>query len=401
MEFKKGHCYFSEEEGTDSPKVMLCKNSILRGLVLVPYKGFRWFPIPATGSDWVDCTEQIKRSEALQNCDYYPLTPVTQELVGTIIAFKDDEYGHVMTQPYFMFAYANGMAYCMSLDGRDTVFNIKLTHCYPLQRTYTDVVKRAMSPDPMQSSSFDGFFRWLRKTNQYRRFTQIVEEAAVDDREDMIKLFELMTFNGVSSDNFEDEVNKYYDKLPTSKKEEALSKYSAVLALLSKDSKQYDKIDKEIMRATKFQYSNPQEAWKVVGGGKAYPKSLMEINIQSKTPHQYVCDALGYYDGDATGHWYSTVCTAVGEFIDMDTDYVEGVKKYLLTGKEFDMSQLDFIKEVDKESVMCMFGTVKDPKDPYRSWTAAPSKPILQLAEEHPDLSYVELAKMYYLSREA
>lgn len=396
MEFKKGHCYFEKGDNTDSPKIMLCRHSIFRGQVLVPYRGFRWFPIPASGGDWVDCTEQVKRSEALQNCDYYPLTPITESMVGTIIAFKDEEYGQVMTRPYFLFAYANGMAYCMSLDGHDQVFNIKLTHCYPLQRVYADIAQRAMSPDPLQSSSFDGFFRWLRKTNQYRSFTSMVESTGVDLREDMIKLFELMTFNGVTSENFESEVDKLYAKLPASQQAEAFSKYSAVLAVYGRGTKPYSKVDKEIMRATGFKYKTPQEAWDAVGSGGAYPKSLMEVNITTKTPHQYICDAVGLYDGESDAFWYGELCLRVGEYLDMETQYEEGVERYLEINPEFDQKQLEFIKEKDKASVMSLFGAVQDPKDPWRSWVAKPRTVLLNMASQNPKLSYVELAKLYY-----
>ena len=64
--FSIGHCYYNAKDNDESPKVMLCKKSIIYGMQLVPYSGLFKFPVSCDSEEiragnWVDCTEQVKR----------------------------------------------------------------------------------------------------------------------------------------------------------------------------------------------------------------------------------------------------------------------------------------------------------------------------------------------------
>lgn len=396
--FLVGHCYYDSKSSEASPVIMRCRNSILFGLQLVPYSGFLKFPIPCANFDpssWVDCTEQVKRSEAMKNCLACPYVPLTKEHVGTVIAFLED--GH-MSAPHFLYAYERGIAYLMTLDGEDTVFNLQLQHCFPLQQVYKDIATRAVSPDPLNSSIFDAFFRWLKGTPQYDRFVSAAELVPVEDREAMIKLFELMVAEGVTAENFEEVVDKKFEALPADKKA-GLSKYEAVLDSYRGKAVSYSKVDLELMRRTNFAYASPKDAWAAVGGGAPYPKNLNDIHVAcQKTPHQYVCDALGLYDGSSSGTWYAKVCPALGGYVDMRENYKDATNRYLKIHPEFDMGQLDFIEEEDKASVMKKLLQVQelDRDDPYRAWTKNPPLSIKGVVEQNPKLSYVEAFRVLY-----
>ena len=291
----------------------------------------------------------------------------------------------------------------MTLDGRDRVFNMKLTACYPLQVVYKDIAARAVSDDPMASSIFDSFFKWLKGTPQYTKFVSIVTEQPVENREDMIKLFELMSFSGITADTFEAEVDRIYNTLPDSQKQ-GLSKYTAVLNNYKSEATKYTKIEKEIMRATNFRYRTPAEAWKAIGGGRPYPDTLDKVQVpeeqeKEESPHQYICNRLGLYSGNSFGVWCKVILGETDEVIDMETDYKRGVDLILERHPDFDMSELDFIEEEDKEAVIRDILGVKelDKEDPFRSWCLNPPRYIKEYLEANdPSLSYPELVKQIY-----
>lgn len=400
--FIVGHCYYNAKEADESPRVMRCKKSIIYGMQLVPYAGLLKFPISCDseevkGGTWVDCTEQVKRSEAMRNCDMCPLVPITKAHVGTVIAFYDDGK---MSAPHFMYAYDNGMAFLMELNGSNRVFNMRIKQCYPLQEVYKDIAERAVSNDPLRSSIFDSFFKWLRGTNQYNVFASMVYGASssAEAQEAMIRLFELMSFEGITADTFEVEVNKRYNALPESAKDFD-SRYEAVLATYESPARKYSHIEKEIMRATGFKYDTPQEAWEAEGGGKPFPKNVAQVVLEApSTPSQYICDKIGLYDGNSTGFWFASICPALGDFPDFDTGYMEAVTKYLELHPEFDESQLSFIKEDDKEAVFKRILAVKelDKDDPFRAWTKNPPESFKAYRREHPQMSYVEIFREIY-----
>ena len=117
--FKVGHCYYEVDPADPCPPVMLCRKSLLFGKQLVPYDGLFKFPISCSSEEvcrgfWFDCTEQVKRSEAMRNCDTCPLVPLRKEHIGTVIAFP---VGEKMSDPHFLYAYDNSMAFLMKLDG--------------------------------------------------------------------------------------------------------------------------------------------------------------------------------------------------------------------------------------------------------------------------------------------
>lgn len=400
--FTVGHCYYNSKAEGESPKVMRCKKSIIYGMQLVPYSGLLKFSISCDseevrGGTWVDCTEQVKRSEAIRNCDGCPLVPITKDHVGTVVAFQEDGK---MSSPHFLYAYVNGMAFLMELDGSNRVFNLRISQCYPLQGVYKDIAERAVYSDPLRSSIFDSFFKWLRGTNQYNSFASMVYGASssAEAQEAMIRLFELMSFEGITADTFEAEVDKRYNSLPDSSKDFD-SKYEAVLATYESPARKYSRVEKEVMRATGFQYKTPQEAWEAEGGGKPFPKTVAQVVLDAPpTPSQYICDRIGLYDGNATGFWFSSICPALSDFPDFDTGYKEAVEEYLELHPDFDERQLDFIKEDDKEAVFRKLLLVKelDKEDPFRAWTKNPPEAFRAYKREHPQMSYVEIFKEVY-----
>lgn len=399
--FVTGHCYYNIKEDDESPKVMLCRKSIIYGMQLVPYSGLFKFPISCESEEvragsWVDCTEQVKRSEAMKNCEGCPLVPISKEHIGTVIAFQDDGK---MSSPHFLYAYSNGMAFLMELDGGSRVFNLRISQCYPLQRIYKDIAERAVTTDPLRSSIFDGFMGWLRKTSQYNAFTSIVYRSpSTETQEDMIRLFELLSFEGVTAATFESEVDKRYAELPESAKDFE-SKYAAVLSSLDSPVKHYSRVEKEIMRATDFQYKTPQEAWAAEGGGKPFPKTVAQVVIEDPpTPQQYICDHIGLYDGNATGFWFAVICPALGDFPDFETGYKAAVGRYLKMYPSFDEGQLSFIAEEDKEAVFKRLLKTDhlDAEDPFRAWIKNPPESFRAYRRENPQLSYVEVFKAIY-----
>lgn len=399
--FVVGHCYYNAKEGDESPKVMLCRRSIIYGMQLVPYAGIFKFPVSCDSDDvksgtWVDCTEQVKRSEAIKNCEGCPLVAIAKEHVGTVIAFQDDGK---MSAPHFLYAYNSGMAFLMELDGSNRVFNIRINQCYPLQQVYKDIAERAVAADPLRSSIFDGFFKWLRKTSQYNTFTNLVGQAtSVETKEDMIRLFELLSFEGVTASTFEAEVERRYTALPESARDFD-SKYSAVLASYKSPVQKYSRVEQEIMRATGFQYKTPQKAWAAEGAGKPFPKTVAQVLIEEPpTPEQYICDTLGLYDGNAAGFWFAAICPTIGDFPDMETGYKEAVTKYLAEKPDFNMDQLSFLQEEDKEAVFKRVLGVSqlNPADPFRAWTKNPPEAFRAYRRENPRLSYVEIFRAVY-----
>lgn len=403
--FQIGHCYYNTKEDHESPKVMLCRKSIIYGMQLVPYSGLLKFPISCDSEEvkagtWVDCTEQVKRSEAMRNCDDCPLVPIAKEHVGTVVAFQD---GGKMSAPHFLYAYESGMAFLMELDGGNKVFNLRISQCYPLQSVYKDISERAVSADPLRSSIFDGFLKWLKKTSQYNSFVLLVyRESSPAAQEDMIRLFELLSFEGVTAATFEAEVDKRYSALPETAKDFD-SKYAAVLSSYDSPVRSYSRVEREIMRATNFQYKTPKEAWAAEGGGKPFPKTVSQVLIEEPpTAHQYICDRLGLYDGNSAGFWFASICPSLGGFPDMEADYVEAVEKYLTLHPEFDESQLSFIEEDDKEAVFrSILGVAHlDSDDPYRAWTKNPPESFRAYRRENPHMSYAEIFRaVYSLSR--
>lgn len=401
--FSIGHCYYNAKDNEESPKVMLCKKSIIYGMQLVPYSGLFKFPISCDSEEvragnWVDCTEQVKRSEAMRNCDGCPLVPISKEHIGSVIAFQD---AGKMSDPHFLYAYSNGMAFLMDLSGNNRVFNLRINQCYPLQRVYRDIAERAVSSDPLRSSMFDSFFKWLRKTNQYNSFATMVYGASssAEAQEAMIRLFELMSFEGVTADTFEDEVTKRYNQLPESAKDFD-SRYEAVLASYESPVRKYSRVDKEIMRATGFQYKTPQEAWEAEGGGKPFPKTIAQVVVEEPpTPQQYICDHIGLYDGNATGFWFASICPSLDSFPDFETGYKEAVDRYLEAHPVFDEKQLSFIEEADKEAVFKRLLQTDhlDPVDPFRAWVKNPPESFRSYRRENPGMSYVEVFKEIYL----
>ena len=406
--FKVGHCYYEVDPADPCPPVMLCRKSLLFGKQLVPYDGLFKFPISCSSEEvcrgfWFDCTEQVKRSEAMRNCDTCPLVPLRKEHIGTVIAFP---VGEKMSDPHFLYAYDNSMAFLMKLDGTNIVYNVLLKECYPLQEIYKDIAERAVSSDPLRSSIFDSFFKWLRGTDQYNSFASMVYGASssAETQEAMIRLFELMSFEGITADTFEAEVDKRYNSLPDSSKDFD-SRYEAVLATYESPARKYSRVEKEVMRATGFQYKTPQEAWEAEGGGKPFPENVAQVVLEApSTPSQYICDKVGLYDGNAMGFWFSSICPALEEFPDFDTGYKDAVTKYLELYPELDKSQLSFIKEDDKEAVFKRILMVKelDKDDPFRAWTKNPPEAFKAYRREHPQMSYVEIFKeVYSLKKEA
>lgn len=399
--FTVGHCYYNSKSGNESPKVMLCRKSMIYGLQLVPYTGIFKFPISCNSEEvrsgtWVDCTEQVKRSEAMRNCEGCPLVAISKEHVGTVIAFQD--IGRI-SAPHFLYAYADGMAFLMALDGSNRVFNLRMSQCYPIQRVYQDIAERAVTADPLKSSIFDSFFKWLQKTSQYNTFANLVRTAtSAETQEDMIRLFELLSYEGVNATNFNVEVDRRYAALPAEAKDFP-SKYAAVLSMYKSPARKYSAVEREIMRATGFHYNTPQEAWQAEGGGKPFPKTAAQVCLESPpSPQQYICDHVGLYDGNAAGYWFAYICPALGDFPDMETGYKEAVDRYLELHPDFDMKQLDFIQEDNKEAVFqnILHISELDPKDPFRAWTKKPPEEFRAYKREHPQLSYVEIFRMIY-----
>lgn len=399
--FVAGRCYYNSQQEDESPKVMVCRKSIIYGLQLVPYTGWFKFPlscdsVEVTSGHWVDCTEQVKRSEAMRYCGDCPLVPVAKEHVGTVVAFQE---GERMSAPHFLYAYENGMAFLMDLDGSGRVFNLRISMCYPLQRVYKDIVERAVTPEPLNSSIFDSFRNWLKKTSQYGKFSSMVGQSdSAETQEDMIRLFELLSFEGVTADTFGVEVDKRYVNLSDAAKDFD-SKYTAVLSSYKSEAKLYSRVEREIMRATGFKYDTPKEAWTAEGGGKPFPKTVSQVVVEEPlTPAQYICDRLGLYDGNATGFWFAVLCPSLGAFPDFETEYREAVDAYLKICPEFDMSQLDFIEEEDKSSVFHRFLHVDqlDKHDPFRAWTSNPPEGFRAYRRKNPQLSYVEVFKELY-----
>ena len=222
--------------------------------------------------------------------------------------------------------------------------------------------------------------------------------SSAEAQEAMIRLFELMSFDGITADTFEAEVDKRYNSLPDSSKDFD-SKYEAVLATYESPARKYSRGEKEVMRATGFQYKTPQEAWEAEGGGKPFPKTVAQVVLDAPpTPSQYICDRIGLYDGNATGFWFSSICPALSDFPDFDTGYKEAVEEYLELHPDFDERQLDFIKEDDKEAVFRKLLLVKelDKEDPFRAWTKNPPEAFRAYKREHPQMSYVEIFKEVY-----
>lgn len=400
VEFVPGHCYVAANEQRDNQTVMLCRRSMIYGLQLVPTKGLLRFATPCssnevTSKNWIDCTEQVKRSEALKNCDSCPLIPISKDMVGTVIAVDVDG---VRSIPYFLYAYNGGVAFLMALDGTDEMVTRPLKMCYPLQRTYKDIAERAISPDPLKSSIFDSFLRWIGKTPQYNYFVSMVNEQSPENREDMIKLFECLSYEGVTAETFDEEVRARYALLSEKQRQESLSMYTAVLLYGELKASKYNKVEKEIMRRTAFKYKSPEEAWLNECPTKPFPKTLKDVDICVTTPAMYVCDALGYYEGDAEVFWQIDVIPTIGEHLDMETSYKEGVDRYLSIRPDFDMRHLSFIQEEDKERVFKdILGVAElDAKDPYREWTKNPPPHFRKYRSECPMLSYVEIFKLVY-----
>lgn len=400
--FVPGRCYYNSKDTDESPKVMMCRHSMIYGLQLSSYTGFFKLPISCGSEEvkagsWVDCTEQVKRSEAMKNCLGCPLVTISKAHVGSIIAFMEDGK---MSAPHFLYAYNNGMAFLMELDGGGRVFNLRLSQCFPLQQVYKDIAERAVTNDPLKSSIFDSFFGWLRKTPQYSTFVSMVEQQPTENKEDMIRLFEVLSFEGVTAATFEQEVQKRYDLLPQAQRE-ALPKYAAVLAAYKGPARKYTNVEREIMRVTNFRYKTPQEAWLAEGGGKPFPKTAAQVVIEEPaTPHQYICDHLGLYDGNSAGFWFARVCPTLGDFPDMDTQYATAVESYLSTCPEFDMGQLSFIQEEDKEAAFRKILHISslDMKDPFRAWVKNPPEEFKAYRRENPKLSYVEIFREVYIT---
>lgn len=402
--FLPGHYYYNANDMGSSPVTMRCRKSILFGLQLAPIAGLLKVGVSCSdpnvqSANWIDCTEQVKRSEAMKSCVSCQLVPVTKDLIGTIISYPS---GHGTSGPMFMYAYDRQIAYLMTLDGCDTVFNRRLTQCYPLQKMYTDVATRAVSSDPIQSSIFDGLFRWLKTTPQYSRFLNAAELVPTEDREDMIKLFELMSFEGITADAFEAEVRRRYDTLAEEDKA-GLPIYTAVLEHYKNPAKAYTKIEQEIMRSTNFKFKTPQEAWRVMGQGKPYPKTLQDATISPpRKPEQVVADTIGLYSTPLDAFWFSNVCLSLGYSYSFDTEWEKGLEAYMKEHPEFDEGELLFIKEEDKAAVFRQYLGVEalDPRDPYRAWVKDPPLAIKEAAKENPDVPYVQLFKKLYLEDE-
>jgi hypothetical protein len=146
-------------------------------------------------------------------------------------------------------------------------------------------------------------------------------------------------------------------------------------------------------------YGSPKEAWAAVGGNKPYPTTLYQIELEPpRSPHQYVCDAIGLYEGESGRFWFGELSTKLCVYLDMETQYKEGIEKYLDKYPEFDMSQLAFIEESDKEAVLRRILKVNslDASDPFRAWTKNPPDHIKRAAKVLPKLSYVEIVKEIY-----
>lgn len=408
--FVPGRCYVNLAQESDSPTVMVCRKSFFSGLVLTPYSGLLKRSLACSseavsGGNWVDCTEPVKRSQAINQYSGCPAVSITNEHIGTVIAFNEEG---TMSAPHFLFAYQNGIAYLMSLDGRDKVFNLQLSQCYPLQAVYKDVTERAVSEDPLSSSIFDDFFRWLKGNRQYTNFRFLAEATPIADREDMIRLFEVMSYDGVTATTFEAEVKRRYDALSSEQKGD-LSMYAAVLATYRSKTTKYTKVELEIMRATNFKYDTPQKAWEAVAGTTPFPKSYADAvkhipsygtaASSSIRPEEYIRDTLGLYESSAAGYWTAYVCLMLGEWLDMETEYIKGCTQFLQMQPQFDMHQLDFIAEEDKVAVFKRLLQVQslDAKDPFRAWIKNPPQHLKRMKETAPvGTPYVALFKQLY-----
>ena len=296
-QFVAGNCYVDADDNAATPTVYICKRSPFRGLYLTPKFQFKLLGLSCASpgvleKHWINCTDPVKRAEAIKQYVGCPMVPISKEHVGTVIAINENGR---MSRPYFMFAYHEGLAYMMTLDGNDKVFALKIEQCYPIQLIYKDVSDRAMVDDPLSCSLFDDFFRWLKKSPQYTHFLNLVSKVDVEDREDMIRLFELMSRDGVTANTFEAEVQKRYDLLPKDKKAE-MSRYTAVLSTYQSPSSGLSKIELEIMRITDFKYDSPIRAWEAIAGDKPFPKTYAEIQLSivdskasdGRTPEEYI-----------------------------------------------------------------------------------------------------------------
>ena len=77
-------------------------------------------------------------------------------------------------------------------------------------------------------------------------------------------------------------MDKRYSALPETAKDFD-SKYAAVLSSYDSPVRTYSRVEREIMRATNFQYKTPKEAWAAEGGGSQAGRKILCKRFSTKS----------------------------------------------------------------------------------------------------------------------
>lgn len=402
-EWKHGYYYCNMDDDSPNPKVHQCRKLPVLGFYLFPMSGIIRIPFSAnTEGRWVDCSTAYLRSEAIKCSLDCHLETITSKHLGKVISYVEED--GTVSDPCFLFAMVEKLAFVMDLDGSNKIRQVKVDKCYPLQEFYTDIANRAIDPDPRKRPMFGNLLAWVGRTDAYKTFTSLVESSTNNlEMEDMLRLMEVLTCEGVSVANFKEEVQKRYDAIPEDKRQ-GDNMYQVVYEAHKGPAKNWTPIEREIMRRTEFRYTTPKQAWEEEGSGPM-PSRMSEVDKirPKKTPEDYVSEKLGLYLGGARGYWRAYMeITPEGGLRDFDKDYEVGVAQYLEKRPDFDMQQLQFIQEEDKASVFKEILGVKqlDEKDPYRAWMENPPEEFVQRKSRNPRKTYPEIFVEIYRERQ-
>lgn len=125
--------------------------------------------------------------------------------------------------------------------------------------------------------------------------------SSVEAQEVTIRLFELISFEGITAGIFEAEVDKRYNSLLDPSKDFNF-KYKAVLATYEPPARKYSRAEEEVIRAIGFQYKTPQGAWEAEGRGRPFSKMVAQVVLDvPSTPDQHTYGRIDLYDGNTTG----------------------------------------------------------------------------------------------------
>lgn len=403
IEWKHGR-YYCNTEGEDSAtKVYQCRKLPVLGFYLFPMTGVLRIPhaAPEEGH-WVDCSTAYLRSEAIRCSWDCPLQGITPQHVGKVISYVDKDGG--ASEPCFLFALVEKVAFVMDLDGSNKIHQVKIDRCYPLQDFYTDIASRALEPNPLRRPGFQNMLNWVGKTDAYRTFTAMVESAQDNlEREDMLRLCEVLTLEGVPVAKFQEEVQRRYNALPESERQGA-NMYQVVYDAHKGPAKKWTPIEREIMRRTELRYPTPQMAWENEGVGPM-PTRMSEVDRlkPKETPEAYISEKLGLYTDSPERYWWTFMAVDMknARQRDMVRDYKSATEDYLEEHPDFDMTQLSFIEEEDKEAVFKeILGVDKlDPEDPYRAWMKNPPEEFLARKSRNPKKGYSQIFADIYQER--